>query len=48
VKIAIIVLANDTEAMENLNAFADTRFLDLYENNKRALSSSEGGAKRRL
>lgn len=38
VKIAIIVLANDTEAMENLNAFADTRFLDLYENNKRAIS----------
>ena len=38
VKIEIIVLANDTEAMENLNAFADTLFFDLYENNKRAIS----------
>ncbi|MEN6325363.1 MAG: hypothetical protein ABFD18_04015 [Syntrophomonas sp.] len=38
VKIEIIVLANDTEAMENLNAFADTQFFSLYENHKRAIS----------
>ena len=38
VKIEIIVLANDTDAMEHLNAFADSLFFDLYENNKRAIS----------
>ncbi len=38
VKIEIIVLANDTKTMENLNAFADALFLHLYENNQRAIS----------
>lgn len=38
VRIEIIVLANDTVAMENLSAFADKRFIDLFENNKRAIS----------
>ena len=35
VKIEIIVLTNDTDAMEKLNAYAEEKFIALYENNKR-------------
>lgn len=38
VKIEVIVLTNDTEAMETINAYAQQEFLSLYENNKRAIS----------
>jgi len=37
IKIEIIVLANDTLAMENLNAFAENLFISLYDENKRAI-----------
>lgn len=33
-----IVLTNDTDAMERINAFAEKEFIALYENNKRAIS----------
>lgn len=38
VKKDIIVLTNDTDAMERINAFAEKEFIALYENNKRAIS----------
>lgn len=38
VKIEVIVLTNDTEAMETINAYAQQEFLSLYENNKRAIA----------
>lgn len=38
VKVEIIVLANDAHAMQNLNDFAEKKFLELYDNNKRAIS----------
>ncbi|AVP64438.1 type III deoxyribonuclease [Clostridium botulinum] len=38
VKKEIIVLTNDTDAMERINAFAEEEFITLYENNKRAIS----------
>ncbi len=38
VKIEVIVLTSDTNAMERLNAFAEEQFITLYENNKRAIS----------
>ncbi len=38
VKTEIIVLANDAKAMENLDAFAEKLFLDLFEDNRDAIS----------
>jgi len=38
VKVEIIVLVNDVEAMENINKFADKEFGRLYEANKRSIS----------
>lgn len=38
VKIEVVVLAGDVQAMLNLNAFADEKFFELYENNKRAIT----------
>lgn len=38
VKVEVIVLVNDTEAMKRLNEFAENEFDRLYEANKRAIS----------
>lgn len=38
VKVEIIVLTNDTNAMERINDFAEEEFITLYENNKRAIA----------
>jgi type III restriction enzyme len=38
VKVEVIVLANDVEAMKNLNEFADKEFEEIYESNKRAIA----------
>ena len=38
IHIEIIVLANDTDAMERLNTFAESMFTEIYENNKRAIA----------
>ncbi|MCC5910212.1 MAG: DEAD/DEAH box helicase family protein [Clostridiaceae bacterium] len=38
VKIEIIVLTNDTDAMEKLNAYAEEKFIALYDDNKRPIS----------
>lgn len=38
VKIEIIVLTNDTESMEELNAYAEEKFIALYEDNKRSIA----------
>lgn len=38
VKIEIIVLANDIDAMQRLNAFADEQFVAMYEANKKAIA----------
>lgn len=38
VKIEIIVLTNDTESMEELNASRKKKFIALYEDNKRSIA----------
>jgi type III restriction enzyme len=38
VKIEVIVLTSDTAAMERINAFAEEKFISLYENNKRSIA----------
>jgi type III restriction enzyme len=38
VKIEVIVLTNDTEAMERLNSYAEEEFNKLYDKNKRAIA----------
>ena len=38
VQIEIIVLTSDTDAMEQLNHYAEQEFIKLYEDNKRAIS----------
>lgn len=38
VKIEIIVLASDTDAMERINTFAEHSFITLYERNKRPIA----------
>lgn len=38
VKIEIIVLTNDTDAMEELNTYAEEKFISLYEVNKRPIA----------
>jgi type III restriction enzyme len=38
VKVEVIVLVNDAEAMKRLNEFAENEFDNLYEANKRAIS----------
>lgn len=38
IHVEVIVLANNTEAMERLNNFADDEFETIYENNKRAIA----------
>ena len=38
VKVEIIVLTNDTNAMERISDFAEKEFIELYESNKRAIS----------
>ncbi|MDV2687038.1 type III deoxyribonuclease, partial [Alkalihalophilus lindianensis] len=36
VKKEIIILTNDTDAMERINEYAEEEFITLYENNKRS------------
>ncbi|MGI6746610.1 MAG: hypothetical protein ACOX45_10920 [Acutalibacteraceae bacterium] len=38
VKIEVIVITNDTDAMERINEFAENEFITLYENNKRSIA----------
>lgn len=38
VKIEMIVLVSDTDALERMNAYAEQSFLDLYEQNKRNIA----------
>jgi hypothetical protein len=38
VKIEIIVLTSDTDALERINAYAEQAFIDLYESNKRSIA----------
>lgn len=38
VKKEVIILANNTDAMERIIAFAEDRFIELYETNKRVIS----------
>ena len=38
VKVEIIVLTNDADAMERINDFAEKEFIRLYENNKRSIA----------
>lgn len=38
VKIEVIVLTNDTDAVERINAYAEKEFITLYENNKRSIA----------
>lgn len=38
VKIEVIIVASDADAMEKLNAYAEQTFMSLYENNKRAIA----------
>ena len=45
VKIEIIVLTNDTDAMEKLNAYAEEKFISLYEDNKRPIAKLSEGRK---
>lgn len=37
VHIEVIVVANDTQAMQNIEDFAEAKFLELYETNQRAI-----------
>lgn len=39
IHVEVIVLANNTDIMERLNAYAERIFSDLYENNKRAIAA---------
>jgi len=38
IKKEIIVLTNDTDAMERIEAFAEEKFINLYESNKRSIA----------
>jgi type III restriction enzyme len=38
VKIEVIVLTSDTDAMERINTYAEQEFFTLYENNKRSIA----------
>lgn len=38
VKKEIIILTNDTDAMERINDYAEKEFISLYENNKRSIA----------
>jgi type III restriction enzyme len=38
VKMEVIILTNDTDAMEHLEKLANERFIDMYEANKRAIA----------